>query len=262
MMMMMMIIVISIIIINSWLTNIRSPHQPGSWDAKILSRSKRGIQPTNHTHKSCLSHLNATFLQIPFFRIPLWGAVIRYNFRIESICLRGTKGVPRKWVWTSVNMRVWTCKEWGVKQYQTSGYLRPPFLETPLVPSKSCAEVVATNPFPFGTGFKTLVFRQRAGGLAGWRAGWPGCRFCIEVMRWIISIYLSFFLSIYLYLSLSLCIYIYIYIYIHTYIRVHTYNQSSLRDRVQNLVFRWPDRMLLCRSSRYRRGRSQMQQIM
>ena len=26
-------------------------------------------------------------------------------------CLRGAKGVPRKGVWTSVNMRVWTCKE-------------------------------------------------------------------------------------------------------------------------------------------------------
>ena len=50
---------------------------------------------------------------------------------------RGTRGVPRKGVWTSVNMRVWTCKESKVKHNQTSCYLRPPFLGTPLVPSRS-----------------------------------------------------------------------------------------------------------------------------
>ena len=54
--------------------------------------------------------------------------------------LRGTKGVPSKGVWTSVNMRVWTCKELGVKHGQTSGYLRPPFPGTPLVPSRERAQ--------------------------------------------------------------------------------------------------------------------------
>ena len=51
-------------------------------------------------------------------------------------CLEGTKGVPRKGVWTSVDMRVWTLKEWRVKHYQTSCCLRPPFLGNPLVPSR------------------------------------------------------------------------------------------------------------------------------
>ena len=53
---------------------------------------------------------------------------------------RGTKGVPRKGVWTSVNTRVWTCKEVRVKHEQTSYYLRPPFLRTPLAPSRCGAE--------------------------------------------------------------------------------------------------------------------------
>ena len=51
-------------------------------------------------------------------------------------CFRGTKGVPRKGVWASVSMRVWTCKELRAKHDQTSCYLRPPFLGTPLVPSR------------------------------------------------------------------------------------------------------------------------------
>ena len=59
--------------------------------------------------------------------------------------LRGTEGVPRKGVWTSVNMRVWTCEASRVKHDHTSCYSRPPFLGTPLVYSRrgagfGCAE--------------------------------------------------------------------------------------------------------------------------
>ena len=50
--------------------------------------------------------------------------------------LRGAKGVPRKGVWASVNMRVWACNESRAKCDQTSCYLRPPFLGSPLVPSR------------------------------------------------------------------------------------------------------------------------------
>ena len=49
--------------------------------------------------------------------------------------LRGAKGVPRKGVRTSVNIRVWTCKEMRAKHGQTSFYSGPPCLGTPLVPS-------------------------------------------------------------------------------------------------------------------------------
>ena len=52
------------------------------------------------------------------------------------LSLRGTKGVPRKGVWTLVNMRVWTCKELRVKHDRASCYLRPPFLGTPFVPPR------------------------------------------------------------------------------------------------------------------------------
>ena len=45
------------------------------------------------------------------------------------------RGLPRKGVWTSVNMRVWTCKQLRVKHNHTSWYKRPPFLGAPLVPS-------------------------------------------------------------------------------------------------------------------------------
>ena len=48
--------------------------------------------------------------------------------------LRGTQGVPRKEVRTSVNMRVRTCRELRGKHDQTSCYLRPP---TPWDPLRS-----------------------------------------------------------------------------------------------------------------------------
>ena len=54
-------------------------------------------------------------------------------------CLRGTEGVPRKGVWTSVDRRVWPCKESRAKHDQTSCCLRPPFLGTLLVPSRVAA---------------------------------------------------------------------------------------------------------------------------
>ena len=53
--------------------------------------------------------------------------------------LRGRKGVPRRGVWTSVNKRVWTCKELRVTHHQTSCYSQPPFLGTLLVPSRTCS---------------------------------------------------------------------------------------------------------------------------
>ena len=49
---------------------------------------------------------------------------------------RGTEGVPRKGVWTSVDLRVWTRREVRVNNDQTGCYLRPLFLGTPLVPSR------------------------------------------------------------------------------------------------------------------------------
>ena len=55
---------------------------------------------------------------------------------VGALLLRGTKGVPRKGVWASVNTRVWICKELNAKHDQTGCYLRPPFLGTPLVPSR------------------------------------------------------------------------------------------------------------------------------
>ena len=55
--------------------------------------------------------------------------------------LVGTKGVPRQGVWTSVNVRVWTCKELRVKRNQTSCYSRHPFLGTPVAPSRVGGEI-------------------------------------------------------------------------------------------------------------------------
>ena len=57
--------------------------------------------------------------------------------RKKETDVRGTKGVPRKVVRASVSVRVWTCKEFRVKLNQTSCYLRPPLLGTPLVPSRT-----------------------------------------------------------------------------------------------------------------------------
>ena len=48
----------------------------------------------------------------------------------QHIILRGTKSVARKEVWTSVNMRVCTCKELRAKHDQASCYLRPSSLVT------------------------------------------------------------------------------------------------------------------------------------
>ena len=44
----------------------------------------------------------------------------------EVHVLRGIKGVPRKGVWTSVSMRVWTGKELRARRDRTSCYRRPP----------------------------------------------------------------------------------------------------------------------------------------
>ena len=68
---------------------------------------------------------------------------------MEAIALRGTKGVPRKGVWTSVNLRVWTCEESRAKHDQTSCYSRPPFLGTPLVPSRRVVVLSASAVFRF-----------------------------------------------------------------------------------------------------------------
>ena len=45
----------------------------------------------------------------------------------RCLSLRGTKGVPRKGVWTSVHMRAWSCQESRATYDQTICYLRPPF---------------------------------------------------------------------------------------------------------------------------------------
>ena len=55
------------------------------------------------------------------------------------------RGVPEKGVWTSVNMRVWTCKLLRVKRDQTSRDLRPPVLGTPLVPSRTTISVASAS---------------------------------------------------------------------------------------------------------------------
>ena len=77
-------------------------------------------------------------------------------------CLRGTKGVPRKGVWASVNMRVRTCKELSGKHDQTSCYLWPPFLGTPLVPSRNTK---ADQRADRGTGARVSFSALRAIGM-------------------------------------------------------------------------------------------------
>ena len=42
------------------------------------------------------------------------------------------KGNQETGVWTSVNIRAWTCKDLRTKHNETSCYLRPPFLGTPI----------------------------------------------------------------------------------------------------------------------------------
>ena len=66
-----------------------------------------------------------------------WAARAARRSAAGGTCLRGAKGVPRKGVWTSVNMRVWTCKELGAKHDRSSCYSRPPFLGTPVVSSRT-----------------------------------------------------------------------------------------------------------------------------
>ena len=58
-----------------------------------------------------------------------------WNCEVKArlVDVRGAKVVPRKGVWASVDMRVWTCREFSAKHHQTSCYLRPPVLGTHLV---------------------------------------------------------------------------------------------------------------------------------
>ena len=62
---------------------------------------------------------------------------------------RGTKGVPRKGVWTSVNIRVWTCKELRVRHDRTGCYLRPLFLGAPSVPSGTSRHIASGRITPY-----------------------------------------------------------------------------------------------------------------
>ena len=64
--------------------------------------------------------------------------------------LKGTKGVPRKGIGTSVNMRACTSKESRVKHDQTSCRLRPPILGTALVPSRLRVEGLREQTGPCG----------------------------------------------------------------------------------------------------------------
>ena len=54
----------------------------------------------------------------------------------QTVLLMIARGVPRRGVWTPVSMRVWACKESRAKHDQTSCCFWPPFLGTPLVPSR------------------------------------------------------------------------------------------------------------------------------
>ena len=71
----------------------------------------------------------------PLYQVVARGQVLCFVADGSFLILRGTKGVPRKGVWTSVDMSVWTCNELRANHDQTCCYLRPPFLGAPLVPS-------------------------------------------------------------------------------------------------------------------------------
>ena len=67
----------------------------------------------------------------------VWVYECRFFADTGMVTLTGTQGVPRMGVWTSVNMRGWTCEELRAKHNQASCcYLWPPCLGTPLLPSR------------------------------------------------------------------------------------------------------------------------------
>ena len=105
-------------------------------------------------------------------------------------CSEGTKGVPRKGAWTSVNTRVWSCKQSRAKHDQISRYLRPPFLRTPWVPLRRWARA----------------------------AGTPRNIYIYIYIYIYMYVYIHMYMYTYTHLSLSLSLYIYIYIYTYTYI--------------------------------------------
>ena len=94
----------------------------------------------------------------------------------------GTEGVPRKGVWASVNTSVWTCKWLRVSHNQASCDLPPPFLGTPLVPSRLRGDrsfresSVPGNARVCGSGKATTIwsFRhcKRAACILGPRSNW------------------------------------------------------------------------------------------
>ena len=113
------IIVILLIIVLIIVTLITVYHeQPNQLFESTQGYQSRGSQHLFNTSPKCVRPSKWFGQSTPLFIIS------------------GTKGVPRKGVWTSVKMRVWTCKESRVNNKQTSCYLRPPFLGTPLVPSR------------------------------------------------------------------------------------------------------------------------------
>ena len=109
---------------------------------------------------ACLKHAIMCLFQVKLWNVSCWHTcytILWLTMELTRIThtsdklpinthLRGTKGVPRKGVWTPINMRVWTCKELRVSNNQTSCYLRPPFLGTPSVPSRSESESAPSPP--------------------------------------------------------------------------------------------------------------------
>ena len=110
----------------------------GSRSPPPKGKSEEGGGPTNKhskvTFTSPSSHSEVTtFLDHPF-RFPRWGAanVERKEDRTPNMFKRN-QGGPKEEGLTSVDIRVWTCKELRAKHYQTSCSSRPPFLGTPLI---------------------------------------------------------------------------------------------------------------------------------
>ena len=114
------------------------------------------------------------------------------------VTLRGTKGVPRKGVWTSVSTRVWTPKEWRAKHGQTSCCLQTPHSSgPPQLPPESRLRALAPGCAPLYIYIYIYIYHNAV---------------CIHVY-----IYIYRYTYICIYVHISVCInmcFIYIYIYI------------------------------------------------
>ena len=115
------------------------------WDSHVHRESPGNLESTNLSWESLLLwRLGVVSYYVRGAKA--WRALTLLPRRVGRQGFEGNWGgpLPGSGVWTRVDVRVWTCEGLRVKRDRTGCYSRPPFLGTPLAPSRG----EASTPLP------------------------------------------------------------------------------------------------------------------